>query len=793
MQRTGRDSIGGDVLTKVAAGHWEEGELEAFLAALPQGQQARFVARLGSLIRGLSRMSDTRSLDVVLHEAVDLLCDFFAAERATLFFIDRRHGELYARAGRGLTEQIRFPDDRGIAGRTYWNRQPLLVTDAHGHADFNPLIDKGTNFRTRDLMCVPIQSLGGDLIGIAEVLNRIDGAFNERDLEMLSFIIGQIATPLLSALHVEQIERARREEARLLQLTAGLSREIDLGRLLGEIMAIVTDMLECERSTLFLHDAAAGELWSMVAQGERMHEIRMPADQGLAGACFQSGQAINTLDAHQDPRFNPAVDTETGYRTRSVLCTPLRDHVHNIVGVVEVLNKHGGQGFSPQDQERLATFCAQASIALENAKLFEEIVNIKNYHEGVLSSLSNGVLSVGQDGTIMTANHAALWLFRKENYPQEVIGKSADLFFWGKNAWIAAHVAAIAGGGKPQARMDTELWLRQGHDGQHERRRKVAYVNLSIVPHKDPRGQHSGTVLILEDITREKRVRSTMARYVPSGVIDQLMEEEGDDGVLGGSMHTATVLFADIRSFSQLSERLGAQGTVRFLNEYFGVMVDILLAHGGTLDKFIGDAIMAVFGAPIVQDDDPDRAVSAALAMRAGLDEFNRGRDPPVRMGIGINTDSVLCGNIGTAKRMDYTVIGDGVNLASRLEGLNKFCRSDIMISGQTKAALRQPYRLREVGRVCVAGRREPLDAFVVLGRPEDVVPEETRAMLETYERAMASYRARRWSDALVSFSEVTRMAPTDALSDYYTERSLQFARNPPGEDWDGAIHFKEK
>jgi adenylate cyclase len=159
----------------------------------------------------------------------------------------------------------------------------------------------------------------------------------------------------------------------------------------------------------------------------------------------------------------------------------------------------------------------------------------------------------------------------------------------------------------------------------------------------------------------------------------------GGQDLLGGTASEATVLFSDIRSFTTLTEQLGAQGTVALLNEYFTLMVECIQREGGMLDKFIGDAIMAVFGTPFPHDDDEDRSVRAALGMLRDLDTFNRQRAQrglmAIDMGIGINTDTIVSGNIGSPRRMDYTVIGDGVNLASRLESACKEYGARLLIS----------------------------------------------------------------------------------------------------------------
>ena len=198
---------------------------------------------------------------------------------------------------------------------------------------------------------------------------------------------------------------------------------------------------------------------------------------------------------------------------------------------------------------------------------------------------------------------------------------------------------------------------------------KELSVNVSLLPLVSLAVKRLGSIVMIEDISSEKRMKSTMARYMDPGLADQLLADGGE--MLGGQSVEATVLFSDIRSFTSLTEELGAQGTVKLLNDYFTMMVSCITREGGMLDKFIGDAIMAEFGIPVSHGDDADRAMRAAISMIRELNEFNAKRlaqgQKTLAMGIGLNTDTIVSGNIGSPKRMDYTVIGDGVNLASRL------------------------------------------------------------------------------------------------------------------------------
>jgi adenylate cyclase len=273
------------------------------------------------------------------------------------------------------------------------------------------------------------------------------------------------------------------------------------------------------------------------------------------------------------------------------------------------------------------------------------------------------------------------------------------------------------------------------------------------------------------------------------GVADQLLG--GGEDILGGKSATTTILFSDIRGFTSLTEELGAQGTVALLNEYFTIMVDCIQREGGMLDKFIGDAIMAGFGVPIPHEDDEDRALRAAIGMIRALNHWNDERHSqgkkPVKMGIGLNTDVVVSGNIGSPKRMDYTLIGDGVNLASRLESLCKRYHASILISEHTFRKLKGTYRIREVDRVVVKGKTETVGVYEILDHHTEETLPNVMEVVNHFKAGLAYYRECRWDKAIGAFRETLGLCPTDQLCRMYIDRCEQLKVTPPDKDWDGA------
>jgi adenylate cyclase len=738
-------------------------------------------AQTGLLLRIATKVAAAETLEELLRYIVEVSVQQTEAERGTLFLNDEKTNELYSRIAQGVGfREIRLLNDTGIAGHVFKTGEGIIIDDAYTDVRFNRSVDADTGFVTRNLLCAPIVTPGKEVIGVLQILNKRAGAFTRDDLDLLESMTAQTSMTLRSAQVMERMLVARQEELKFLDLVAEVTSDMDLSTMLAKVVSEAARMLQADRATLFLNDERNGELFSRVAMGASVGEIRLPNTAGIAGAVFTTAQAINIPYAYADLRFNPAFDKRTGYFTRSILCVPIVNKSGRTIGVTQILNKKGGP-FTGEDEKRLKVFTAQLAISLENAKLFDDIQNMKNYNEGVLQSMSNGVVTLNEDGRIVTCNRSGLRILRMGE--KEVVKRLAAEFFAGPNAWVLERIAEVEKTLQPDITVDAEL--RAGED-------KLS-VNLTVLPlmtdaETDKAAKKLGTLLMIEDVSSEKRMKSTMSRYMDPGIAEKLMA--GGDEVLGGKSVVGTVLFSDIRGFTSIAEDLGAHGTVTLLNEYFTIMVDCIQKQGGMLDKFIGDAIMAVFGLPLPHDDDEDRAVRASISMITELRRWNTHRATlgkrPVDIGIGLNTDTIVSGNIGSPKRMDYTVIGDGVNLASRLESACKEYGTRILISESTFAKLRGTYRIREVDRVIVQGKSEPSSVFEVLDYHTDETFPKLRECLECFKDGVAYYRKQDWDRAEAAFRDGACENPSDRLAEIYLKRIQHMRRTPPGEDWDG-------
>jgi adenylate cyclase len=292
----------------------------------------------------------------------------------------------------------------------------------------------------------------------------------------------------------------------------------------------------------------------------------------------------------------------------------------------------------------------------------------------------------------------------------------------------------------------------------------------------------------------KRKIRDAFGLYL-SPHLARLVSERPEMLALGGEKRELTVLFSDIRGFTTMSERLEPEALVELLNEYFGKMTDVIFSQDGTLDKYIGDAIMAVWGAPMPQSDHALRACQAALGMVSGLaalvaDWRQRGL-PPLDIGIGINTGPMVVGNMGSARRLSYTVIGDNVNLGSRLEGLNKMYGSHIIAGEATVQAVRGALVVRELDLVRVKGKRLPVRIFEVLGAAQE--RERWAALLSSFDEALAAYREQRWDEAIFAFAAVLEKYPDDGPAQLYIERCRDMLAAPPESDWDGVTIMETK
>ena len=741
------------------------------------------------LLQVTTDLAKTKSLDEALEVLVKITTSTIGAERGTIFLNDPATGELYSRIAQGnFRREIRILNTKGVAGWAFTKNEGVIIHDAYKDERFNKAVDVRTGFRTKSILCAPLRTVNGEEIGVSQILNKIDGEFEQNDLDMLEAMTEQAAIAIQGNIIVEQIEAARKQELEFLDVVSQVSSELELTPLLQKIITTISTMLDCERATLFINDEKTNELYTEVGEGlDEKSTIRIPNHLGISGAVFTSGKAVNIPHAYADLRFNPSFDKQTGFFTRSILCMPVFSKAGKTIGVSQVLNKRGGS-FNAEDEKRLAAFTSQISMGIENAKLFDDVQSQMNYSQSILSSMHDAVLTFDEHGVVKTCNPAGLRIL-KVPHEAAILEQQASSLFGGPNEWLLQKLEAVH---ENEEFLDAELKI----EGE------TLSVNITLTPllgknekrsevDSSPQDNIIGAMLMIEDISSEKRMKSTMSRYMDPELADQLMTAEGnDDDIMGGKQSVGTVLFSDVRSFTTITEELGAQGTVKLLNDYFTIMVDCITDEGGMLDKFIGDAMMCIFGTPIPHDDDPDRAVRAAIRMMTDLKVFNDKRSTegkmPIDHGMGVNTDSIVSGNIGSPKRMDYTVIGDGVNLAARIESACKQYGAHILISEFTHRAVKATYRTRQVDYVIVKGKTEPVGIYEVLDFHDDESYPNLVEALGLFNDGYRSWNQGKWDQATKLFNSVKKINPDDKAAQLYLDRCSHMKKTPPKGTWDG-------
>ena len=299
------------------------------------------------------------------------------------------------------------------------------------------------------------------------------------------------------------------------------------------------------------------------------------------------------------------------------------------------------------------------------------------------------------------------------------------------------------------------------------------------------------------DEEKNKRYIKNIFQYYSSATVVNEILKRPEMLKLGGERRIATAFFSDIKSFTTVSEMLSPEDLVAQLNEYLSAMTKVVLKYNGYLDKYEGDAIMAIFGIPVHQDDHAERACLAALEMQEILVElrkkWDRENKPQFYVRIGINSGPMIAGNIGGDERGDYTVIGDSVNLASRLEGANKSYYTDIMISEFTRELLPEKIIVRELDYIRVKGKTKPVQIFELIDKDRKSLSTQELVMLDEFAKGLAAYRKKNWDNAMSFFQKAQLGDKEDGPSKVFAERCSYYKNNPVPFDWDGVFEMKTK
>ncbi len=410
-------------------------------------------------------------------------------------------------------------------------------------------------------------------------------------------------------------------------------------------------------------------------------------------------------------------------------------------------------------------------------------------YENILESMDNGVIALDFEGKIITFNAAASNILGIDT--NQALGKYYPEVFFQREGNDEFNDVLINVINTRQTHFYREVPFVRDEN-------TVVPVGITSSLLRDEHGNDYGVVSVVSDLTEIKKrqfLQDTLTRYVTKQVVELILEHP-ETIVLDGEEREATILFSDIRGFTTLSEKMNPKELVQMLREYFTLMVGAVFQFQGTVDKFIGDALMAIFGAPTPQPNHADLAIQTALEMQRLLEIFNTDRvqkgQESINIGVGISTGDVVVGNIGSEKRLEYTAIGDAVNLASRLEGINKEYGTRTIVSEFTYHQVKDVFVGRELDEVRVKGKRKPVKIYEVMGKPKEI-SEKTRKLHNLFTQGLVYYRKKDWNRAIEQFNHALHLVPSDSPSRLYIDRCVMYRQIPPPENWDGVFEMNTK
>lgn len=530
--------------------------------------------------------------------------------------------------------------------------------------------------------------------GTLENLAQADG-----DLDRLTKLIANTEAQFRHLLALTEIGRV-------------VNSTLELDEVLRIVMDNIVGLSRAERGFLMLKDEG-GKLVAHVARNwekESIDSSEMAVSRTVIQKVVETGEAILTTNAQEDPRLS-GQESIIAFNLRSILCVPLKVK-NDLIGVIYADNRIRSGIFTETERDLLSAFANQAAVAIDNARLFSslkhtlaEVTALKNLMENVFASITSGVITMDVQEQVTLANRAAEQILGQA--AQDILGHRVDDVLAAVSEGIRPHLASVRR--TDSAVMDLEFSPTLPSRGNVDWR-----FNLS--PLKDEAHKTQGIAIVLDDLTERKRLeaqRRLFERMVSPAVINQL---DPNKLQLGGKRTPITTIFADIRGFTSFSEKQSPEKLVAILNRYLAAMAEAVLAYEGTIDKFMGDAIMAWFNAPIPQPDHTLRAVKAALAIRASVENLytELPLEAHLAFGAGIHYGEAVLGLIGTEKRLEYTAISDSVNTAKRIQ--ENSARNQILLSRDAYERVKKEVEVRPVAPMAVKGKTQPLEVFEVVG-----------------------------------------------------------------------------
>ena len=500
----------------------------------------------------------------------------------------------------------------------------------------------------------------------------------------------------------------RGELAALYGISQAIGSSLDLAEVLNEVMDQIIRLTEAERAFLMLVDPETGELEFRAARNmdrETITASSFDISRSIVKQVATSGEPIVTTNAQMDPRFK-AQESVIGYNLRSILCAPLRAH-GRVTGVIYADNRIRAGLFSDRDRDLLTTFAGQAAVRIENARLFERIADAKVLRDNIFASITSGVITTDVQDRIILFNRAARSILQMP--ATTIVGSRFADALPALESELRPLVEEVKIHGEPVVGFETEMALPG---------RGQVNLRTSISPLKDANDETQGIAIVIDDLTEQRRLESRyqlFQRYLSPAVIERLPDDP-HELKLGGQRQEITSMFADIRGFTDFSQQQEPETLVEVLNQYLAIGAEAVLAEEGTLDKFMGDCVVALFNAPLPQADHVLRAVRAALKIQEGVALLHERMPPACRLayGVGISLGDAVVGNIGTPRRLDYTAIGSSVNLARRLQ--EAASPGQILLTHTAYQRAQKYIKARPLTPKKLEGINEPVTVYELLG-----------------------------------------------------------------------------
>ncbi len=508
----------------------------------------------------------------------------------------------------------------------------------------------------------------------------------------------------------EELEEERRSLTALAGMGQVINTSLELNTVLQIVMDTIIRLTGAERGFLMLKDET-GNLITRIARNwvqESLNTTELHISFTVVDRVANEGQPVLTTNAQEDPRFGQQ-DSVISHNLRSIMCVPLRVK-SEVTGVIYVDNRIRSGLFTAKQLDLLAAFANQAGVAIENARLFAsvqrslaEVTELKSLMDKVFASIASGVITADIDGNILLCNRAS----------EQILNQSASELSRQKLPNILTSLSPALIPELQQVLRTDQPVLGLEISPAIVGRGRID-LRISITPVKDGQQKTQGVALVLDDMTEKKLLeaqRRLFEKMVSPAVIRQL---NPDSLILGGQRKEITVLFADIRGFTSISEKLSPEELVSILNRHLAAAAEAILQEEGTIDKFLGDAIMAWFNAPVRQPDHALRAVRAALYIRDSLKSLHQQLSPDQRLsfGIGVHTGEAVLGLIGSEKRLEYTAIGDCINTAKRIQENAR--ANQILVTQQVVDHLGGFVVVQPVEAIQAKGKRNPIPVYEV-------------------------------------------------------------------------------